>query len=443
MSDPGEALIGDAGPGFATEQVHAGELPERGFGSRITPIHLTAGFEFDDFAQARDRFAGSADGYTYSRAGNPTNSAVERKLAALEHGADAIVVGSGQAAVSVGLLGILQAGDRILSARSIYEGTRGLFRENFARFGIATDFVDDPRDLDAWRRGIRPDTRVLFGESIPNPKNDLSDIAGIAAIAHEHGLPFAIDNTLATPYLLRPIDFGADIVLHSASKFLTGHGASLGGVIVDGGRFDWAAHPDAFPHLSAPQSALRGASYLERYGSGAYLAYTRSVIASRLGPVLSPFNAFLLQQGIETLSLRVARHCENALAIARWLQDQPEVESVDYAGLASSPYHALARRYLPRGAGSVFSFTLRGGEPAAAAFLDSVELFTRMTHLGDVRSLILHPATTTHTLLTEGELRSHGIGPGLLRLSVGIEDVDDLIADLNRGFAAIRTLRAA
>jgi O-acetylhomoserine (thiol)-lyase len=428
---------------FATEQVHAGELPERGFGSRITPIYLSAGFEFDDFTQARDRFAGDEDGYTYSRVGNPTNAAVERKLASLEHGADAILVGSGQAAITVGLLGILKAGDHIVSARSIYEGTRGLFRENFSRFGIDVDFVDDASDLDEWRRLIRPTTRLLFGETIPNPKNDLIDIEAIVGVAHEYGLPFAIDNTLATPYLLRPIDYGADIVLHSASKFLSGHGSSLGGVIVDAGKFDWSARPDAFPHLNTPQNALRGASYVERYGNRAYVAYTRSVIASRLGPVLSPFNAFLLQQGIETLSLRVAQHSRNALTIATWLEAQPEVESVDYAGLPSSPYNLLARRYLPRGAGSVFAFTLQGGETAAARFLNNVELFTRMTHLGDVRSLILHPATTTHTLLSEEELVANGIDPGLIRLSVGIEDADDLIRDLERGLEAVRESRAA
>ena len=305
------------------------------------------------------------------------------------------------------------------------------------------DFVDDASDLDEWRRLIRPTTRLLFGETIPNPKNDLIDIEAIVGVAHEYGLPFAIDNTLATPYLLRPIDYGADIVLHSASKFLSGHGSSLGGVIVDAGKFDWSARPDAFPHLNTPQNALRGASYVERYGNRAYVAYTRSVIASRLGPVLSPFNAFLLQQGIETLSLRVAQHSRNALTIATWLEAQPEVESVDYAGLPSSPYNLLARRYLPRGAGSVFAFTLQGGETAAARFLNSVELFTRMTHLGDVRSLILHPATTTHTLLSEEELVANGIDPGLIRLSVGIEDADDLIRDLERGLEAVRESRAA
>jgi O-acetylhomoserine (thiol)-lyase len=431
------------GHSFATLQVHAGEQPERGHGSRITPIYLSAGFEFDDFAQARDRFAGDDEGYTYSRVGNPTNAAVERKLAALEHGTESIVVGSGQAAITVGLLGILKAGDHIVSARSIYEGTRGLFRENFARFGIDVDFVEDPSDLNEWRRRIRPQTRLVFGESIPNPRNDLIDIEEIARVAHASGLPFAIDNTLATPYLLRPADYGADIVLHSTSKFLAGHGSSLGGVIVDAGRFDWSERPEAFPHLNTPQAALKGASYVERYGRQAYAAYTRSVIASRLGPVLSPFNAFLLQQGIETLSLRVAQHSRNALAIAGWLSEQPEVESVDYAGLESSPYYPLAQKYLPHGAGSVFAFTLRGGEDAAERFLNNVELFTRMTHLGDVRSLILHPATTTHTLLTADELAANGISPGLLRLSIGIEDADDLIGDLERGLSAVRQARAA
>jgi O-acetylhomoserine (thiol)-lyase len=428
----------DGDVGFATEQVHGGSVPDKNFGSRVAPIYLSAGFVFDDFAQARDRFAGDDEGYTYSRVGNPTNAAVERKVAGLEHGSEAILVGSGQAAVTVALLGILKAGDHFLSARSIYEGSRGLFRDNFARFGIEVEFVDDAGDAAEWERRIRPTTRLLYGESIPNPKNDLLDLDVVAGVAHAHGLPFVIDNTLATPYLLRPIDFGADIVVHSASKFLSGHGASLGGVIVDSGRFDWTTHPEFFPHLTAPAPALRGASYVEKHGSRAYAVYTRDVIASRLGPTLSPFNAFLLQQGIETLSLRMERHSGNALAIARWLEGRPEVASVDYSGLESSPHYALAQRYLPRGQGSVFSFTLAGGQDAAETFINAVALFSRMTHIGDVRSLILHPATTTHSQLTEPELLAAGVGPGLVRLSIGIEEADDLIRDLERGFAALR-----
>jgi O-acetylhomoserine (thiol)-lyase len=422
---------------FATEQVHAGEELDGEFGARIAPIYLTAGFAFDDFETARARFAGDDDGYTYSRVGNPTCSAVERRLARLERGAEAVLVGSGQAAITVALLGILQVGDHLLSAASLYEGSRGLFRENFARFGIEVDFVEDARDPDAWRALVRPNTKALFGESIPNPTNDLVDIAGLADVAHENGIPLVIDNTLATPYLLRPIEHGADIVVHSASKFLSGHGASLGGALVATDDFDWAS-ADRFPHLVSPERSLGGLSYVERYGSRAYIEYTRNVVASRLGPVISPINAFLIQQGIETLSLRVERHCANALAIAEWLERQPEVVSVDYAGLASSPSRDLAERYLPDGAGSVFAFTLRDGAGAAEEFINAVGLFSRMTHLGDVRSLILHPASTTHAGRTADELAKAGIGQGLIRLSIGIEDVDDLIADLELGLAAVR-----
>ncbi len=423
---------------FATEQVHAGERADDAFGARIPPIYLTAGFVFDDFAQARDRFAGDDDGYTYSRIGNPSCTALERRLAALERGDEAILVGSGQAAVPVALLGLLKAGDHLLSTSSIYEGSRGLFRENFARFGIEVDFVTDATDVEQWRRLVRPTTRALFAESIPNPKNDLVDLRAVADLAHSVGVPFVVDNTLATPYLLRPVEHGADVVLHSASKFLSGHGASLGGVVVTAGTFDWGARPNAFPHLNEPSRALGGASYVERFGRRAYVEFTRHVVAARLGPTISPVNAFLIQQGVETLSLRVAQHSRNALALARWLEDQPEVLSVDHAGLASSPSADLARRYLPDGAGSVFAFTLSGGQPAAQRFFDAVRLFSRMTHIGDVRSLVLHPASTTHAQRTEAERRAAGIWPGLLRLSVGIEDVRDLLADLERGLAAVR-----
>ncbi|BDZ52008.1 O-acetylhomoserine (thiol)-lyase [Frondihabitans sucicola] len=425
--------------GFSTDQIHAGAGPEGEFGARITPIYLSAGFVFDDFDHAEARFAGTEAGYVYSRINNPTNAAVEKKIAHLEGGTGAILVGSGQAAVTVGLLGVLKAGDHFLSAPSIYEGTRSLFRDNFGRFGIEVEFIEDPLDLDEWRAKIRPATRLLYGEAIPNPKNDLIDFEAIAGLAHEHGLPFAIDSTVPTPYLFRPIDFGADIVVHSASKFLAGQGASLGGVVVDAGRFDWAARPDLFPHLAESVDGADGPSFTEKFGKQAYFAFTRGVIASRLGPSLSPFNAFLLQQGLETLSLRLERHASNALAIARWLESRPEVESVDYPGLESNPSYALAQKYLPRGAGSVFAFTLAAGKPAARAVIDSVEVFTRMTHIGDVRSLILHPSTTTHHRLPREERESAGITDGLVRLSVGLEDADDLIADLEQALDALAT----
>ncbi|WIE63653.1 PLP-dependent transferase [Curtobacterium sp. MCLR17_036] len=424
--------------GFTTEQVHGGVVPDVAHGARVPAIHMSSGFLFDDAAQARDRFAGTDDGYTYTRLGNPTNADVERRIALLEGGVEAILVGSGQAAAAITFLGLLQAGDHVVSARSIYEGTRGLLVQNLGRLGIEVDFVADQRDLDAWARLVRPTTKAFFAESIPNPKNDVLDIAGVAGTAHRAGVPLVVDNTLATPYLVRPIEHGADIVVHSASKFLSGHGSGLGGVVVDGGTFDWSATPGRFDHLTRPERSLGGASYVERHGARAWITATRDDVASRMGPTASPFNAFLLRQGLETLSLRVQRHSANALAVATFLDQQPDVTGVDHAGLASSPFHDLAQRYLPRGAGSVFSFTLAGGEPAAHAFIDAVQLFSRMTHLGDVRSLILHPATTTHAGRTPQERADLGIHDGLVRLSVGIEDVEDLVEDLERGFAAVR-----
>lgn len=392
--------------GFATRQIHAGVAPDPSHGSAVTPIHLTAGFAFDDFDAARDRFGDDPDGYVYSRYGNPTVAALERKVADLESGASAIAVGSGQAAVSVALLGLLRAGDRVLSSTEVYEGSRGLLAEDFARFGIGVDFVTEPHDPEAWRRAIRPETRVLFGETVSNPRNEVLDIPAIAAVAHAAGLPLVVDSTLTTPYLLRPLELGADVVVHSASKFLSGHGAALGGVLV------------------------HAATLADR------VAETRA-LASRLGPSLSPVNAFLLQQGIETLSLRMDRHTSTARTIAEWLAARSEVSGVDSAALPSHPRHELARRLLPRGTGSVFSFTLAGGEPAARAVLDAVRLFTRMSHLGDTRSLILHPATTSHARRTPDELLAAGIAPGTLRLSVGLEDPADLLADLERAFAAL------
>ncbi|WP_144765464.1 O-acetylhomoserine aminocarboxypropyltransferase/cysteine synthase family protein [Curtobacterium sp. 9128] len=424
--------------GFATEQVHGGFVPDTAHGARVPAVHMSSGFLFDDFDQARDRFAGTDDGYTYTRLGNPTNADVERRIALLERGLEAILVSSGQAAATVAFLGLLQAGDHVVSARSIYEGTRGLLVQNLGRLGIEVDFVADARDLDAWAAAVRPNTKAFFAETIPNPKNDVLDITGVAEAAHRAGVPLVVDNTLATPYLVRPIEFGADIVIHSASKFLSGHGSGLGGVVVDGGSFDWSATPGRWTHLTTPERALGGRSYVEAYGARAWVVYARDVVSSRIGPTPSPFNAFLLRQGIETLSLRVERHSANALAVAAFLDQQPEVTSVDHAGLASSPFHDLAERYLPRGAGSVFAFTLAGGEPAARAFIDAVQLFSRMTHLGDVRSLILHPATTTHAGRTPEERAAQGIGDGLIRLSIGIEDVADLVRDLERGFAAVR-----
>ena len=392
--------------GFATQQLHAGSAPAH-VNPRALPIFLTAGFVLDDFDQAAELFA-TGDGYSYTRVANPTAHAVEQRVAALERGSFGLLVGSGQAALAVTLLGLVQSGEHILSASSIYEGSRGFFLENLPRLGIETEFVNDANDPAAWERLIRPTTRALFAESIPNPKNEIFDIAAIAAVAHAHGIPLIIDNTLATPFLVRPLEHGADIVIHSASKFLAGHGAVLGGIVVD--------------------------NNADRIG------YIRETVALRFGPTPSPLNAFLINQGIETLSLRVERQSQNALGVAQWLEQQPEIHSVDYSGLASNPYHQLAQKYLPDGQGSVFSFTLRGGIEAARVFVNSLEVFTHMTHLGDVRSLILHPSTTSHNLRTDEQLSQAGIWPGTLRVSIGIEHLPDLLADLERGLAEVRAL---
>lgn len=423
--------------GFTTQQVHAGAEAVDGHQPRALPIYLSAGFVFDDFDQASDRFGADDPGYSYTRMGNPTTDAVERRLAVLEGGVDAILLGTGQAAVSVALLAILQAGDDLLIAPSIYEGSRGLFTDNFSRLGITTHEVSDAADADAWDRAILPNTRAIFIESIPNPRNDLVDIRLVADVAHRHGIPLIVDNTFATPYLLRPLEHGADIVVHSASKFLSGHGTVLGGVVIDGGAFDWNTVPGRYAHLTEPNAGLGDRSYVDLAGPAAYAAYARRVVTARFGPTPSPFNAFLLQQGIETLSLRVERQSANALAIAAWLEARPEVTSVDYSGLPSNAYHGLAQTYLPRGQGSVFSFTLRGGLDAARTFINAVDVFTRMTNLGDVRSLILHPGSTTHILRTPEQLAAAGITDGLIRLSVGIEDIEDLLADLDQAFQAV------
>jgi O-acetylhomoserine (thiol)-lyase len=418
---------------FVTRAVHAGRIRETAT-SRATPIFLTAGFEFDDFDHAADHF-GTGAGFGYTRTGNPTVRTVERQLAALESGADAVLVASGQAAVVTAFLTVAGAGDHIVSSTHIYEGTRGLLVDNLARLGIEATFIDDIDDPQAWRAAIRPNTRALFAESIANARNDILDIAAISAVADEAAIPLIVDNTLATPFLVRPLEHGAAIVVHSASKFLAGHGSVLGGVIVDDGRFDAARHGHNAPHLVLPG---RGGlpSVAARHGGNARIAYARESVAPRFGASPSPLNAFLIGQGVETLGLRVERQSRNALEIARWLEAQDEVESVDYAGLPSHPDHAKADRYLQGGYGSIFTFTLRGGLPAARRFVEGVEVFVHMTHIGDVRSLVLHPGTTSHAQRSPEEREVLGVRPGTLRLSIGIEDVSDLIGDLSQVLTA-------
>lgn len=420
---------------FATRAVHAARNHEPA-ASRATPIYLTAGFEFQDFDHAAEHF-GTGSGFGYTRTGNPTVRAVERQLAALESGADALLVASGQAAVATALLTVAGAGDHIVSSTHIYEGTRGLFLDNLARLDIEATFVDDIADPEVWRAAIRPNTRALFAESLANARNDILDVAAVSAVADEFAIPLIVDNTLATPALFRPLEHGAAMVVHSASKFLAGHGSVLGGVLVDDGRFDAEVAGHNAPHLVLPG---RGGtpSVSARHGGRARIGYARESVAPRFGASPSPLNAFLIGQGAETLGLRVERQSRNALEVARWLAAHEAVESVDYVGLASHPHHALANRYLQGGYGSIFTVTLRDGLPAARRFVERVGVFTHMTHIGDVRSLVLHPGSTSHAQRSDEERAQLGVGPGTLRLSIGIEDVADLIADLARVLEPVR-----
>ncbi|GGA55558.1 O-acetylhomoserine aminocarboxypropyltransferase [Pseudoclavibacter endophyticus] len=433
---PAEPTYDFHGFGFETRQVHAGEVPERNYGARIPPIYLSNAFRFDSFDQAAARFDTSEDGQLYSRDLNPTNMVAERRIAALEGGTEAVLVSSGQGAIAATMLALCKAGDHFVTTASIYSGTRILFQNAMADAGVAFTDVWDWTDEAAWAAAITPRTRAIFTESIPNPKNDVIDIAAIARVARAHSLPLVVDNTIATPYLSRPLEHGADIVVHSSTKFLGGHGTAISGVIVDGGRFDWGAVADRYPRLALPPAPGKR-SPLEQYGDRAFGMYARHTSVNEFGFAVSPMNGFLLQQGIETLSLRMEQHLANSIAIATWLEGQPEVESVDYAALASSPHRQIADRCYGGRPGSVFAFTVHGGKDAARAVFDRVELWSRMTNIGDVRSMILHPATTTHAGFTQETRDRLGIGDGLLRLSVGIETVDDLIADLRRGLDAV------
>jgi O-acetylhomoserine (thiol)-lyase len=420
------------GFGFDTRQVHAGDYPDQNRGARVPPITLSAGYVFESFDDGVARFAGESQDPIYSRQGNPTNTVAEQRLGSLEGGTAAVVVSSGQAAITAALFGLAESGEHIVSTASIYGGTRILFGRSFRRFGVGVDYVWNVDDDAEWERVIRPETKAIFTETIPNPRNDVVDIARVADVARRHGIPLVVDNTVATPYLIRPFEHGADIVVHSTTKFLSGHGAGVSGAIVDAGRFDWAATSRRYPLLTgSPRPGIR--SYVERFGPTAYAQYVREAVVNDIGPSLSPFNGFLLHQGIETLSLRMDRHVDNSLAIAGWLTEQPEVEMVDYAGLPDSPLYDLGQRYYNGRTGSVFAVTVAGGIEGARAFTDGLRVFSRMTGIGDTRSMVLHPLTTTHVSFP-AELNARlGITPGMLRLSVGIESVDDLISDLRRG----------
>ena len=426
---------------FETRQVHAGTQPDPTTGARAIPIHQTTSFVFRDTAHAAALFDLDEVGFVYSRLANPTQEAFELRIASLEGGVGALAVASGQAAESYALLNLADAGDHIVSSSSLYGGTYNLLRHRLARLGIETTFIDDPDDLDAWRAAIRPETKAFYGESIGNPRGDVLDIEGIAAVAHEAGIPLIVDNTLASPYLLRPLEWGADIVVHSATKFLGGHGTTIGGVIVDGGRFDWRGS-GRFPSLTEPDSSYHGLSYTDAFEDSAYIVRARVTLLRDFGASLSPQSAFYLLQGVETLSLRMDRQVANASAVAAWLQERAEVGWVNYPGLPTSPWYERSLRLLPNGAGAVLSFGLRGGFDAARQFIESLRLFSHLANVGDLKSLAIHPGSTTHRQLTPDEQRGSGVTSDLVRLSVGIEALDDLLADLDRALAATRNLNA-
>jgi O-acetylhomoserine (thiol)-lyase len=425
---------------FETRQIHAGAEPDPTTGSRATPIYQTTSYALGDTDRAGRLFALAEMGNIYTRIMNPTTDVVEQRLASLEGGVAAVATASGQSAETLAILNVAGSGDHLVASASLYGGTYNLFRYTLPRLGIETTFVEDPDDLDAWKQAIQPNTKLLYGESIGNPKIDVLDIAGVAGVAHEAGLPLIVDNTIPTPYLIRPFEHGADIVVHSMTKFLGGHGTAVGGIVVDGGRFDWGAHAERYPGLTTPDPSYNDLNYWEALGNenGAYAIKLRVQLLRDLGPALAPLNSFLLLQGIETLSLRMDRHVANAQRVAEWLEARDEVEQVWYAGLASSPWHANAQTYAPKGAGAVLSFELAGGVEAGRAFVDGVELFSHLANIGDVRSLIIHPASTTHSQLGPAEQLSTGVTPGLVRLSLGLEDVEDLIADLEAGFRAAK-----
>ena len=426
---------------FETRQIHAGAKPDPATNARVTPIYRTTAYVFNSAEHAQNLFALAEFGNIYTRIMNPTQAVAEERIAALEGGTAALLLASGQAATTTAVLNIAQAGDHIVSSSSIYGGTYNLFKYTLPKLGITVTFVENQDDLDEWKRAIQPNTKALFGEAIANPKINILDIEAVSALAHDHGLPLMVDNTVASPYLVRPLEHGADIVVHSATKFLSGHGTVVAGVIVDGGKFPWSKHADRFPGLTEPDPSYHGASYTTVLGDGiAFIIKARVQLLRDMGAAVSPDNASAVIQGIETLSLRMERHSDNALAIAKWLEAHPQVAEVNYAGLESSPWHSAAGKYAPRGCGAVLSFEIKGGVNAGRALVDGVTMFSHVANIGDVRSLIIHPASTTHSQLTPEQQLTAGVTPGLVRLSVGLEHIDDIIADLEAGFAQAKSL---
>lgn len=431
--------------GFETRQIHAGQEPDPTTGARAVPIYQTTSYQFRDSDHAANLFALGEIGNIYTRIQNPTQGVLEARLSSLEGGTStavglpgALAVASGQAAETLAILNITEAGGHIVASPSLYGGTYNLLHYTLPKLGIEVTFVSDPDNLDEWRAAVKPNTTLFFGEVLANPRNDVFDIEGVSGVAHEVGVPLIVDNTVPSPFGVNPLKWGADIVVHSTTKFIGGHGTSIGGAIIDGGTFDYAAS-GRHPGLVDPDPSYHGLAYFPALGHGAYIIKARVQLLRDIGPAISPFNAFLTLQGIETLSLRMERHWANAHRVAQFLDQHPQVHSVNYAGLASSPWHDRAERYFEgRGYGSIIAFEIDGGREAGKRFADSLTLHSHVANIGDVRSLVIHPASTTHSQLTEAEQASAGVTSGLVRLSVGLESIDDILADLEVGFAAAK-----
>jgi O-acetylhomoserine (thiol)-lyase len=420
---------------FETRQIHAGTSPDPTTGARALPIYATTSYQFRDSQHAADLFALAEIGNIYTRIMNPTQDALEQRVASLEGGVAALAVASGQAAETLAILNLASAGDHVVASASLYGGTYNLLHHSLPKMGITVSFVENPDDPDNWQSLVQDNTKAFYAETIGNPKGDVLDIETVAGVAHRNSVPLIVDNTIATPYLIRPFEFGADIVVHSATKYLGGHGTAIAGLIVDGGSFDWTN--GKFPGFTEPDPTYHGVVYAD-LGAPAYALKARVQLLRDLGPAISPFNAFLVVQGIETLSLRMDRHVANAQRVAEFLTGRDEVESVAYAGLDSSPWHAAQQKYAPRGAGAVLAFEIRGGVEAGKRFVEALELHSHVANIGDVRSLVIHPASTTHSQLTADEQLTAGVTPGLVRLAVGLEGIDDILADLEAGFRAAK-----
>lgn len=422
---------------FETLQLHVGqETPDPATDSRAVPIYATTSYVFKDSAQAAGRFGLTEGGNIYTRLMNPTSDVFEKRIAALEGGAAALATASGSAAISYAIQNIAIAGDHIVSSTNLYGGTHNLFANTLKEQGLDTTFVD-PSDPENFEKAIQPNTKLLYAETLGNPNSDVIDLEAIAAIAHKHGIPFIVDSTFATPYLLRPIEHGADVVVHSATKFIGGHGTVMGGVVVDSGKFDWAQN-DKFPGLSKPNPSYHGVVFTEACGNLAYILKLRTTLMRDQGATISPFNSFLLLQGLETLSLRVERHVENALKVVDFLKNHPQVERVNHPSLATGRQKELYDKYFKKGAASIFTFEIKGDAETVKKFTESLKLFSLLANVADVKSLVIHPASTTHSQLSEEELLSCGIKPNTVRLSIGTEHIDDIIADLQQGFDAVK-----